>query len=178
MPISIARRYARALHAVSREAGEVDAALSTLEALAEAIGTSEALAEVIENPQVTRAQRAEVLLAVAREAGATPLFENFLRLLAERDRAGEVPQIARLFRDLADESAGRVRAELTSALPLPDEQVARLKAALTEVTGKTIVLSQHEDPALIGGVVAKVGDTLYDGSFKTQLERLRARALA
>ena len=177
MPISIARRYARALHSVATQESVVDATLSALEALATAIAESSDLAGLLESPQITKDQRRGVLLEIAKQEGYSPLIQNFLQLLVDRDRGGELPFIARVFRELADESAGRVRAEVTTALPLADAQVKELEAALAKATGKTVVLSSRQDPEIIGGIAAKVGDTLYDGSLKTQLARLRTRAL-
>ncbi|MDF1561719.1 MAG: F0F1 ATP synthase subunit delta [Deltaproteobacteria bacterium] len=177
MPISIARRYARALHAVAKEASEVDATLKALETLSDAIAESSDLAGVLESPQITRDQRRAVLLEIASKAGFGPLVQNFLQLLVDRDRTPELPFVARLFRELADETAGRVRAEVTTALPLSDAEAKELEAALAKATGKTVVLTRREDPEIIGGLEAKVGDTLYDGSLKTQLARMRTRAL-
>ena len=177
MPISIARRYARGLHAVADGAGEADATLAALETLAEAASESGDLASVLESPRITREQRRGVLLAIAEKQGFSTLMQNFLQLLVDRDRAVELPFIARVFRELADESAGRVRAEVVTALPLADTQAKDLEAALAQATGKTVILSRREDPEIIGGMAAKVGDTLYDGSLKTQLARMRSRAL-
>ncbi len=178
MSISIARRYARGLHIVATEAGEVETALAALEQLAGAIDESEELLGVLESPQISRDQRRGVLLTLAKQQGFSQLMQNFLGLLVDRDRAAELPFIARVFRGLADESAGRVRAEVITALPLPDAQAKALEAALAKATSKTVILVRKEDPSIIGGLSAQVGDTLYDGSLKTQLARLRARALS
>jgi F-type H+-transporting ATPase subunit delta len=177
MPISIARRYARALHLVAAQGPEVDATLAALETLAAATDGSPDLAALLENPKVSRDQRKAVLLAIAEKEGFSPLMKNFLSLLVDRGRAIELPFIARVFRALADETAGRVRAEVTSALPLAKGQADEIVAALTKATGKQVILSSREDPEIIGGLTAKVGDRLYDGSLKTQLARLRTRAL-
>jgi F-type H+-transporting ATPase subunit delta len=178
MPISIARRYARGLHIVATEAGEVDAILAELEQLATVATEAGELLEVLESPQISREQRRGVLLGIADSQDFSPLMRNFLGLLVDRDRAAELPFIARFFRGLADESAGRVRAEVVTALPLPDAQAKALEAALAKATGKTVILVRREDPEIIGGLSAKVGDTLYDGSLKTQLAQMRSRALS
>jgi F-type H+-transporting ATPase subunit delta len=98
---------------------------------------------------------------------------NFLRLLVDRQRIGDLPQIARSFRAMVDQQAGRLRATVTSAGPLADDEVARVRDAIARMTGRTVVLESRTDPALIGGVVAQVGATQLDGSLRTQLERMR-----
>jgi len=178
MPTSIARRYARALYQVSTEAGEVEAALTAIEGLAELFNQAADLRILLSSPGISRAQRRAVLTEIAKKGGFSKLFTNFLCLLVDRDRASELPMISILYRELADEGAGRLRAEVVTALPLEDAQEQALASALKKATGKTILLTSEADADLIGGVKAQVGDTLFDGSLKLQLARLRERALA
>jgi F-type H+-transporting ATPase subunit delta len=98
---------------------------------------------------------------------------SFLRLLVDRRRLGELPDIARSYRDLVDAQVGRVRGTVTSAQPLPPDDLERVRKALAETTRKSLVLEPRTDPAILGGLVAQVGPTVWDGSLRTQLERLR-----
>jgi F-type H+-transporting ATPase subunit delta len=175
--VSISRRYARALLEVALESGQGDRILAELEALATEIDAARDLRILLESPIFARSQRREVLAAVAERARLTKTTHDFLMLLVDRDRTALLRQIVRIYRDLADEAAGRVRATVTSPLPLSEAETSELEGALATATGKTVALSTELDPALLGGLVARVGDRVYDGSLKTQLERLRDVAL-
>jgi F-type H+-transporting ATPase subunit delta len=106
------------------------------------------------------------------------MTKNFALLLLDRERIPQLPDIARELRLMVDEKAGRVRATVTSARALPAEQVAQIQATLEKATGKKVLLDKAEDPSLLGGVVAKLGDTVYDGSVRSQLERMREQILS
>jgi F-type H+-transporting ATPase subunit delta len=102
-----------------------------------------------------------------------PVLANTLRLLVDRHRLGFLPDISRLFRDMADAQAGRVRGHVTSAAPLSPEALEGVRTALQQLTQRNVILETRVDPALLGGVSAQVGSLLYDGSLKTQLELMR-----
>lgn len=176
--VSIARRYARALLEVALETGNADAVLAELEALAQKMDEVPELRVLMESPAFTRPQRAQVLEAIADEHGFSGVTKNFLRLLLDRDRTTHLPMIVRIYRELADVAAGRVRAEVTTPMPLPPEQLKSLQEALARATGKTIEMQRREDPSLLGGLVARVGDRVFDGSLKTQLRQLKDTALS
>jgi F-type H+-transporting ATPase subunit delta len=99
-------------------------------------------------------------------------------LLLDKGRIGSLPDIARAHRALVDEHAGRVRATVTTARPLDPALEARLKAALEKTSGKTVLLDKKEDPSIVGGLVTQLGDIVYDGSVRTQLQQLREQLLA
>jgi F-type H+-transporting ATPase subunit delta len=120
-----------------------------------------------------RAQRRTVLEALLARMVASTEAKNFSLLLLERERIQVLPAIARELRLMVEEKLGRVRATITSAKPLGSDQVAQIQQSLERVSGKKVTLDKAEDPSLIGGVVAKLGDTVYDGSVRTQLERMR-----
>src|SRR5262249_62149892 len=103
----------------------------------------------------------------------SPTVVNFLRLLVDRQRVGDLGQIARSYRAMVDEKVGRMRATVTSAAPLTDRETKSLRDAIAEMTGRTIVLDARTDPSLIGGLVTQVGARQFDGSLRTQLERMR-----
>src|SRR5207248_5276057 len=100
----------------------------------------------------------------------SPTAVNFLRLLVDRQRIADLPQMVRAYRAMVDQQVGRVRASVTAAKPLADDELGRLREALAALTGRSIVLDSRTDPALIGGVVAQVGATMLDGSLRTQLQ--------
>jgi F-type H+-transporting ATPase subunit delta len=136
------------------------------------------LVEALTNPVFPTARRRGVLEAVLERISASPITRNFVLLLLDRERIPYLPAIARELRAMVDERAGRVRALVTSARPLTAEHLAGIQAALEKASGKKVLLEKREDPELLGGVVAKVGDVAYDGSVRTQLESMRERFLA
>ncbi|QDE71824.1 MULTISPECIES: ATP synthase F1 subunit delta [Myxococcus] len=173
--VSIARRYARALLDVASEAGRTDAVAEQLTAFADVIAKNAELTDVLVNPAYTREQRLRVVESVMKAipGGVEPTLANTLRLLVDRNRLGYLADIARLFRDMADARAGRVRGHVTSAAPLPADALAQLQQTLQQLTQRNVLLETRVDPSLLGGVAAQVGSILYDGSIRTQLEEMR-----
>lgn len=170
---SIARRYARALMGIGIEDGTYEAMGGQIGALARAMKTSTELTEALSNPAFPRADRRKIVQALLERIQATKTVESFVMLLLERERISALPDIARELDRMIDERAGRIAADVVSAQPLTDAQLARLKGALEKLSGKQVQISKREDPALLGGVVAKVGDVVYDGSLRTQLDQMR-----
>lgn len=170
---SIARRYARALMAIGVDTGSYDAIGRQVSALARAMKISAELAEILANPAFPRADRQRVLEAVLSRLGASRVVKNFTLLLLERERLAALPDIARELSAMIDEKNNRVTALITSAAPLTQVQITQIKSALEKLSGKQVHVDQKEDPALLGGVVAKVGDIVYDGSLRTQLAQMR-----
>ena len=172
--VSISRRYARALLEVSSESGKADVVAEQLSTFVTAFQTHRDLADVLLNPAYTREQRTAVIDALIVAVGPLePGLANTLRLLVDRNRLGFLPDIARLYRDMADAQAGRVRGHVTSATALTPEALEGVRSALQKLSGRNVVLETRVDPALLGGVSAQVGSLLYDGSLKTQLELMR-----
>jgi len=141
--------------------------------LAAAVASSEELAETLSNPVFPKSDREKVLLAILDKIGVSKTTTNFTRLLLDRERMGAIADIDRALSDFIDEHAQRVRAVVTSAKPLSSAQLSRLVKALEKKSGKKILVETQEDAELIGGVVAKVGDEVYDGSLRTQLREMR-----
>ena len=173
IPSSVARRYARALLSLGLEDGRPEQYGDELERALEAIRANRELRILLENPGYALPERQAAVDALARAVELSPLGVNFLRLLLERQRIGDLAHIARIYQAMVDQQAGRIRATVTSARPLGDDQVDRLRDAIGRMTGRSVVLASQTDASLIGGVVAQVGTTLLDGSLRTQLERLR-----
>lgn len=168
----MAKRYAKALLEAAAEAGALEQVAADVETLSPHFAAKE-VAGFFANPAVPRARKEAALTAAAERAAASRISVSLLRLLLARGRVGLLPDIARLFRDLADERTGRVRAEVTAAVPLPAASLEALAAQLSAATGRQVHLTPRVDPTVLGGLVARVGSTLYDASLRTQLRRMR-----
>jgi F-type H+-transporting ATPase subunit delta len=157
--------------------GTTEQVSAQLEALVEVGRQQGELRRFFADPTYTRAQQRGVMeaLMTALPIDAEPL-PNFLRLLVDRQRLAALPEIARAFRNLADERAGRIRGKVVSATPLGDETLRKLARTLESISHAKVVLQAEVDPAVIGGVSAQVGSVLYDGTLRTELEEIR-RAL-
>ncbi|WP_428265808.1 ATP synthase F1 subunit delta [Haliangium sp.] len=171
---SIARRYARAVLQIGVEDGTYEAIGAQVGALARAMKISEELAETLSNPAFPRADRRRIVTAILERVKAVDTVHNFCLLLLDRERLGVLPDISRELDRMIDERAGRIAADVVSAKPLTDAQLGKLKAALERLSGKQVQINKREDPELLGGVVAKLGDFVYDGSLRTQLGNLQS----
>jgi len=174
---SVARRYARALMGIGVDRGNYEALLRGLQTVADTVVGSRELREALANPAFAAKQQRAILEAVLARLAPDRSLRALLMMMLERGRIGDVPAVAREFRALADRQAGRVRAEVTSPRPLDAGQVAQLSQALGRATGKTVVLDQGVDPALLGGLRVKVGSMLYDGSLSSRLQEARETLL-
>jgi F-type H+-transporting ATPase subunit delta len=170
---SIARRYAKALFSLAVEKRCVEAWNESLHALARAVEAAPELKDVLQNPAYTREQRRTVVQKVAEALALAEEPANLLFLMGDRNRLAALPQVVGAFRELADQELGRLRARVTSAVPLADAEVAAIAEKLSVTTSKKVIIERAVDPAILGGVVAQVGSLVYDGSLRTQLEDLR-----
>ena len=170
---SVARRYAKALFQIGIDDGNLERMGREVGALASAMRRSRELAQTLANPVFPRSDREKVLRALLDRIGATQAVVNFTRLLLDRERLSSLPDISRALDGMIDERGGRVAARVRSATPLDDQQQKRLVKTLESLSGKKVDMAVEHDPSLLGGVVAKVGDVVYDGSLRTQLERIR-----
>jgi F-type H+-transporting ATPase subunit delta len=178
MPAAAApRRYARALFLLASEENRVAAVREELRRLAAALEASAELRGVLLQPLHAAAERRRVLDALADKLGASSLVKRFYAYLIDQRRLVAFEEIEAEFVRLADEAAGRSKARVKTAQPLSAEQQARLARALAAKAGRAVELDVEVDPTLVGGLVAQLGDTVYDGSLKTQLVRLRGALL-
>jgi F-type H+-transporting ATPase subunit delta len=168
-----ARRYANALFQLAEEGGRLDAIRAQLDRLAALLAENRELADVLLQPLYPVAQRRAVLGAVADRLGASPLLKRFLSYVIDRRRLVQFDAIRAEYARLADERAGKTRATVRSAGELSDEQRERLRRALSTRIGREVELAVELDATLLGGLVAQVGDVVYDGSLRTQLRQLR-----
>ena len=170
---SVARRYARALLALGLEEGRHEKFGEELEAVSKALENSPEARDLALNPGYSAQQRQGVIGTLAAELKLSPHVVNFLRLLADRQRLPSLPAMVRSYRELVDAQVGRVRAVVTSAQPLSQDELNRLRDTIAAATRRSIVLEAKTDPSIVGGVITQVGATVFDGSLKTQLERMR-----
>lgn len=175
---TLARRYAKALLELGVESNSVDALVQDISALAHTIEISKELRNVLENPQVSRAMRKATLLDIAQRLNVSQLAKNTLGLLTDKGRLRVLPAIANELRKGADLHKGVLRAHVTSATPLQEAYVQKLTQTLEVRYGKKVILQRSVDPALLAGIVTRIGDTLIDGSLRARLDTLKSTLFA
>ena len=169
---SLGRRYAQAVIDLARERGALAAVGEELSRAATTF-TQEDLRSLVQNPGIGAAARRDIVGQVVERLGLSAIVADLIRLLAARDRIDVLPDVARAYERLVDRELGRARVAIHSAVALAPEQLTALEGLAKKLTGATVVVvSTKVDPELIGGVTLAVGGTVYDGSVKTQLERL------
>lgn len=174
-----AGRYARALFdvVVAESPAKLDAAQGDLQSFADLFTHNEALSAVTTNPAIPVAKKAALAKALVDRAGAvTPAVGKLMVLLGSRDRLMVLPEIARAFRARVMDYQKIIRGDVTTATPLPEDKLKALETGLQRATGRTVLLESRVDPSIIGGVITRLGSTVYDGSVTTQLEKMK-RAL-
>ncbi len=169
---SLAGRYAAALYDLAGEQGHVTAVETDLDTLAAAVRESDDLAALLKNPQVTREAAAKAVDAVAALLKLSPLTRNFLGVLAANRRLASLPDVVRAFTAIAAAARGEVTADVTTAHPLNDEQLAALADKLKAREGRAVKIKAHVDPAILGGLVVQIGSRMIDSSIRTRLNSL------
>jgi F-type H+-transporting ATPase subunit delta len=172
MASGAAKRYTDAVFSIAREKGSFDQWQRDLDVLAVLLEDNSA-STVLASPKISRTQKLSLLQTSLD--GAQPEALNLATLLLDRGRLAIVPEMANLFRDLALSELGIVVAHVTTAVPIDKDAEAAIKQRLGTLVGKQIELRAVVDPSIIGGVVARIGDQLIDGSVSNQLRRLRNR---
>jgi F-type H+-transporting ATPase subunit delta len=165
-----ARPYARAVYQQATETSSVDAWGDAL-ALMAMVANDAAMSKVLDNPQLSGEQKGELLLKVIGDK-LDAQQTNLIKLMAENGRLKALPEVADQFEVYRAEAEGKIDAEVVSAFALTDEQEQAIVATLKTKLGREITLTTSIDESLIGGVVIKAGDTIIDGSMKSQLESL------
>jgi F-type H+-transporting ATPase subunit delta len=169
---TVARRYASALADVTMERGEEVEVQEELAAWERMILGNGPLLEAFSNPTVAYQQKGKVLNELIARTKVRPTTANFLRILLKNQRLAELPQVNVKLAQILDERSGVISAQVISARPVSDRIKASLAEKLGQVTGKRIRLSFESDETLIGGIVTRIGSTIYDGSVRNQLRRL------
>lgn len=175
---SVSRRYAKALLEIGVQQQTYDALGKELDRAADTLRSSPELRNALENPVFSLEKRKLIMDELSRRLALSRTVRNFIMLLLDKGRIAALPDIARVHRTLIDEHAGRLRATVTSARPLDPLLETRLKSALEKSSGKVVLFEKREDPAILGGLVTQLGDTVYDGSVRTQLQQLREELLS
>jgi F-type H+-transporting ATPase subunit delta len=172
-----AMRYARALLDVAiKERADLDQIERDLASVAALFTEYPALAHALLNPVVpVPRKRAAVAELLAAAGPVTPMVAKLVTLLTDRDRLVLIPDLLVGYRDRLLDHRNIVRAEVTTTASLPAERARAIEASLSRSTGRTISLTTRVDPAIIGGVVTRIGSTVYDGSVARQLEKIRER---
>ncbi|HSP99418.1 MAG TPA: F0F1 ATP synthase subunit delta [Candidatus Dormibacteraeota bacterium] len=171
---SVARRYARAIFAVAAEQTTLDQTAAELQLLG-AVADDPRIAAALANPLLSTTARRGLAGTIADNLKLGPTTRNFISLLADHRRLNQLVGIAREFTHILDQQRQRVRATVTSAVPLDDAQRQALIAAFERKLGRTVLAETAVDPQLLGGVVVDVEGTVYDGSVRTQLQSLANR---
>ncbi len=169
----VARRYASALADVVTKNSETQEVQTEIQQFTQLLTDNPNLTEVFSNPSVAYEQKGKLLDTIITKTKPRPTTANFLRILLKNQRLAELPAVSEKFSSVLEERAGVVSAEITTAQPLGEPEKKSLQNRLEEVTGKKVLLKYQIDDQIIGGVVTKIGSTIYDGSVKTQLETLK-----
>ena len=170
---TLAKRYATALVEIAQEQNALDKYAADLDALSKLVEESRDFREVLINPVFTKEDKKKIAGPVLQKMGADPMVINFVYLLIDRKRIEQLTGIEKAFRAKVDEIRGITRGQVTSAEPLEQAELAQLTEKLANITGKQVIVTTKVDPTLIGGLVAKVGDMVFDGTIRTQLNQLK-----
>ena len=169
---SLAGRYASALFELASEAGIVTAVEGDLEKLGEALRESPELRALIRNPEVSRETLGKILNGIGEHLALAELTRNFIGVLAQNRRAAELPATIRAFQSIAAAQRGEVTAEVASAHPLTDDQLAALEQKLRAREGRTVKVKTRVEPDLLGGLVVTIGSRRIDSSIRSRLNSL------
>jgi len=175
---SLARRYARAMISLADETGQTDLFAQQMAAFLEVVQQDGGLlGSVLGNPGLTTIERRAVLDRVLERLSLHVHVGSFLKLLVDKNRFAHLAEILPAYLGMADEQANRARATVTTARPLDAAMAARVKASLEASTGRSVILTQAVDPRVIGGMVVRLGDTIYDSSIRARLASVEAALL-
>lgn len=169
---SLGGRYAIALFELAREARSLDAVEASLATVRQALAESDDFAALTTSPLISRGDARKAIAATAAALRLDPTTANFLGVLADSRRLGQLPAILRAFRALLANHRGESTAEVTSAHPLDDAQVDALKQQLKTRLGRDVSVDLSVDPSLLGGLVVRIGSQMIDSSIKTRLNTL------
>ncbi|PYU12380.1 MAG: F0F1 ATP synthase subunit delta [Acidobacteria bacterium] len=172
---SASLQYANALADIALEQGASEPAAKQLESFAAAYEESAELRTFLASPAVSVEAKHEVLEKISNRLGASKIIRNFLFVIADHRRTQLIPEIVATFQQVLRQRQGMAEAEISSAVELTSAQKKELAATLARVTGKKIEPKYSLDPALLGGAVVRIGDTIYDGSLRSRLNEMRAR---
>lgn len=166
----IAKRYAKALFAVAKEEGQVDIIGNALKSVGDFMAQSPEIEAALINPIYPMELKRGIVEEIIKAYEVQGVLVTFLKLLVERHRIQCLAEIVKAFSELMDEEMGVVRAVVRTAVPLSSELKEKFAEVLAGISNKKVLLEVKEDPSIIGGVVASIGDTVWDGSIRSQLQ--------
>jgi F-type H+-transporting ATPase subunit delta len=175
---SASLQYANALADIALAQGAADPALKQLGDVSAAFAESAELRNFLSSPAVSREDKHGVLEKIAGRLGCSKIIRNFLFVIADHHRTHILPEIAAVFQQVIRQRQGFAEAQVSSAVELSAPQRADLAKSLEKLTGKKVETKYSLDPALLGGAVIRIGDTIYDGSLRTRLAEMRSRLAA
>ncbi len=167
-----ADRYARALFELAQDAKSTDVLEKELSVLKSTLDENTELMQVLASPIVGSTEKASVITAIAKKAGFSKLAINFVGAVAMAGRAGELSQMTDHFAFLCAQARGAVQAEATTAQPMSAKQEKDLVSTLKKVLGQDVKVETRVDPAMLGGLIVKIGSRMFDSSLKSKLEGL------
>jgi F-type H+-transporting ATPase subunit delta len=172
---SASLQYANALADIALEQGAAEPAAKQLESFGAAYAQSAELRTFLVSPAVSVEAKHAVIEKVIGRLGASKIIRNFLFVIADHRRTQLIPEIIAAFQQVLRQRQGVAEAEISSAVELTAAQKKELAATLSRLTGKKIEPTYSLNPALLGGAVVRIGDTIYDGSLRSRLNEMRAR---
>ncbi len=175
---TIARRYSVALADVVLKTSSQDTVKTELAGLGELFGSSVELRSVFNNPAITHNNKEKILDGIISKTKPSNTTANFLKVLLQNGRLADLDEINERFEAVLEERSGVVSAEIISARDLPADERSEFEKNLQTITGKTVNIIYTIDTEIIGGVVTRIGSTVYDGSVKTKLENLRQQLIS
>ena len=170
---NISKRYARAFFEIATEEKQIEPYYNELNQFASIVSQNKSLSDFLANPVFEQASKKGVVDSIIAKLKLSGMTVNFLRLLVDKKRIDIVNDIVICYRQLMDETLKKVSVNVKTAFALSDELRSSINSGLEKAMGKTVEMTVEEDPTLLGGVVISVGDTLYDGSIKNQLNNMR-----
>jgi F-type H+-transporting ATPase subunit delta len=170
---TLAKRYAKALVEIGQEENALERYGEDLTTLCELVDASPEFREVLINPVFTKEDKKRISGDILGRLGTDPMVTNFVYMLIDRKRIDQLAGIDAAFRAAVDAINGITRGQVVSAEPLSDDALRRVTDALSEISRKRVLLTTDVDASLIGGLVAKVGDMVFDGTIRTQLNQLK-----
>lgn len=170
----VAKRYARALFEFALDNGQLESVAADLDLLDAALRDSPELRQLIDSPVISTRTKQAAFSALFKDRLQADTFKYVLFLMA-KNREALLPDIVADFRDLLDDHRGILRGEVTSVIALSELQLRNLKERLDQLSGKNVLITQRTDPNLLGGLMVRIRDTVYDTSLRHKLEKLRQR---
>ncbi|MCF8054169.1 MAG: ATP synthase F1 subunit delta [Deltaproteobacteria bacterium] len=168
----VAKRYAKAFFEIAKEEGKLEAYYGELTLFSSMAQSNKDLQEFFASPLFSEERKASLVCDLAQKLSLSQTSTNFLNLLVEKKRIEAVVAVQKSFEEMLDKELSKARVEVRTAFKLTDSALSKLQIGLEALTKKKVEMNIVEDPSLLGGIVVQIGDTLYDGSIKTQLNSI------